>query len=302
MAYYTDEDRKRAAATRQRNQQFKRLINSPEDFYDITGTSVPKVSHMPTLEQYGLSHDVEERIKQADEEYVRSEKSKRKVVALIVVAIFVGIVWYLMSQGNSATHPENFSDGRLTNNWIAWGGGILSFVGFFGIFGLWSYVADVKPKKTPEHRQYAVYKQQLSYFEYWERKKSKDSWNKMSGHGFEQAVANLFRNIGFTAEVSNRGGDGGVDIILQKAGRRIAVQCKRYKSAVGPHVIRDLWGTMNYLNFNEGCIVTTTGFTKGVTEFANDKHIFLIDLKDILRATGDNGEDYLRKQIGEGLH
>jgi HJR/Mrr/RecB family endonuclease len=121
----------------------------------------------------------------------------------------------------------------------------------------------------------------------------------MTGHAFEQAVANLFRGIGFTAEVSNRGGDGGVDISLQKANRRIAVQCKRYKSVVGPHVIRDLWGTMHYLSFNEGCIVTTTGFTKGVTEFARDKNIYLIDLNVILRATSEGGDRYLRKQIGE---
>lgn len=299
MAYYTEEDRKKAAAARKRNQQFRQLINSPEDFYDVMGVSVPKVTQMPTLLEYSLSDDVEERLILAEEESVRSEKSTRRVVALIVVSIFIGIIWYIFSQANSVTHPENYSDGRLMNNWIAWAGGILSFIGFFGIFGLWSYVSDVKPKVTPERRQFDQYKQQLGYYEYWQRKKSKSHWNTMSGHGFEQAVANLFRNIGYTADVSNRGGDGGVDIILQKADRRIAVQCKRYKSPVGPHVIRDLWGTMNYLNFNEGCIVTTTGFTKGVSEFAKDKNIFLIDLNDILRSTDDDTGSYLKRRIGE---
>lgn len=55
----------------------------------------------------------------------------------------------------------------------------------------------------------------------------------MGGHQFENAVANLFRNIGFTATVSKSGGDGGVDIVLEKGARRIAVQCKRYKNSVG---------------------------------------------------------------------
>ena len=274
-------------------------MQSPEDAYDIMGVSVPKVTHMPTLAEYGLFDDIEVSLKRIEEESVRAEKSTRKGIALGIIAIFICIVWYLVSQGNSATHPENYSDGRLTNNWIAWGGAILSFVGFFGIFALWSYVTDVKPKETHERRQLNQYKQQLSYYEYWQRKQSKNHWNKMTGHAFEQAVANLFRNIGFTADVSNRGGDGGVDIILQKAGRRIAVQCKRYKSAVGPHVIRDLWGTMNYLGFNEGCIVTTTGFTKGVTTFAEDKNIFLIDLNDILKSTGEDGTAHLSRQIGE---
>jgi hypothetical protein len=56
---------------------------------------------------------------------------------------------------------------------------------------------------------------------------------------------------------------------------------------------------MNHLGFDEGCIVTTTGFTKGVTDFAHDKGIFLIDLDDILRATDRGGEGYLMKRIGE---
>jgi hypothetical protein len=298
MAYYTDEDRKRAATKRKLNSQFRQLIKSPEDAFDILGVAVPRVTHRPTFDEYGLPDDVEERLKLADEQYVRGEKSKRKVIALIVTAALIGLFFYVMGLTNETTHPEYFEDGRLVNNAVAWSGAIVTFGGLFGLIGIWVWAFGVEPKETYEHKQFKQYKEQLSYYEYWQRKNSKDHWNKMSGHAFEQAVANLFRNIGFTAEVSNRGGDGGVDIILQKAHRKIAVQCKRYKSAVGPHVIRDLWGTMNYLGFNEGCIVTTTGFTKGVTTFAHENHIFLIDLNDILRATGEDGEAYLRKQIG----
>jgi hypothetical protein len=299
MAYYTEEDRKRAAAKRKLNSQFKQLINAPEDFYDIMGISVPHVTHKPTLDEYGLPDDVEERLEEADAEYVWNEKSKRKVIAVIVSAFLIWLFFHVIGLTNETAHPEYFENGRLTNNAIAWGGAVVTFGGLFGLMGIWIWAFGVEPKQTYEHQQLKQYKDQLSYFEYWQRKNNKDHWNKMSGHGFEQAVANLFRNIGFTADVSNQGGDGGVDIILQKEGRRIAVQCKRYKSSVGPHVIRDLWGTMNYLGFDEGCIVTTTGFTKGVSDFAKDKNIFLIDLNDILRATGEDGDVYLMKQIGE---
>ena len=178
--------------------------------------------------------------------------------------------------------------------------GFLFLGAFIGLPVLWTWVFRIKTKKTHEHLQYEKYREKLTYYEYWQRKNSKEHWNKMTGFAFEQAVANLFRNIvGFDAEVSTRGGDGGVDIILRKAHRRIAVQCKRYKNAVGPHVIRDLWGTMQYLGFKEGCIVTTSSFTKGVISFAENKAIFLIDLNDILRATAKGGDMYLKKHIGE---
>ncbi len=299
MAYYTDEDRKKAAAKRKLNSQFRQLINSPEDAYDILGVSVPKVSHKPSLVDYDLPHNIDEKLKLADEEYINSEKSKRKLVAVTATVVLILLFFYVMGLANETAHPEYYENGRLINNAVAWSGAIVSIGGFFGLIYLWTWAFSVKPKETYEHIQYNKYKEQLSYYDYWQRKNSKEHWNKMTGHAFEQAVANLFRNIGFTAEVSNQGGDGGVDIILKKANRRIAVQCKRYNSAVGPHIIRDLWGTMHYLGFDEGCIVTTTGFTKGVTSFAEDKNIFLIDLNDILKSTADDGEAYLSKQIGE---
>jgi restriction endonuclease Mrr len=77
-------------------------------------------------------------------------------------------------------------------------------------------------------------------------------------------------------------------------------RCKRYKNVVGPHVVRDLWGTMDSLGYSEGCVVTTTGFSKGVKEFVKGKKIYLIDLNDILRTVseGENSE-HLRRKIGE---
>ncbi len=300
MAYYSDEDRRRAAAKRKLNSQFREIRKSPEDVYDIFGITVPHVTQRPTLAEYGLHEGIEEQLKQEDEVYIAKEKTSRKTVAFIVSLIIVALFWFIMSQANEASHPENYSsDGRLTNNAIAWGGAVVSIGGFFGIIGLWAWAFDVKPKQTSRHSQFESYRTQLGYYEYWQRRKQKDYWNGMGGHQFENAVANLFRNIGFTATVSKSGGDGGVDIVLEKGARRIAVQCKRYKNPVGPHVIRDLWGTMNHLDFNEGCIVTTTGFTKGVTEFAQSRDIFLIDLNDIIRATARDGEAYLSKQIGE---
>jgi hypothetical protein len=299
MAYYTEEDRERAAAKRKINSQLRQVMESPEDAYDIFGVSVPRVTQKPTLQEYGLSEDIEQRLQRIDEEYVHNEKSRRRKTALIYTAVIISLFIYFTGLSNPATHPENYNnDGtQLTNNFVAYGGGILSIGGFFAIIFLWSWTTEVTPKETSEHSQHKKYKEQLSHYEYWERKKNKDHWNKMTGHGFEQAVANLFRNIGFSAEVSSGGGDGGVDIILQSPNRRIAVQCKRYKSPVGPHVIRDLWGTMNHLDFEEGCIVTTTGFTKGVKGFAEDKNIFLVDLNDILKAAGENGDSYLRRLI-----
>jgi restriction system protein len=299
MTYYTDYDRKKAAAKRKMNSQFRQLRESPQDFYDIFGVSVPRVTTKPELAYFGLTDGVEERLKIADEQNIAKEKSSRKIIASVITVTIICLIWYAFSQMSEANHPENYVNGQLTNTALGWWGAIFTLGGIFGVFPLWTWVFNVKPEQTFEHMKFKQYKDQLSYFEHWQRKRDKNHWNNMTGHAFEKAVANLFRDIGFAAQVSKQGGDGGVDIILQKADRRIAVQCKRYKSSVGPHVIRDLWGTMHHLGYDEGCIVTTTGFTKGVTEFAKERGIFLIDLNDILRATSDENNAYLSRKIGE---
>ncbi len=284
MAYYTDQDRQRAAAARKRNQMRRQMRETPEDIYDIWGIKVPKVSNEPNLSEYGLPDDIEERLKRTDAISVASRKEKRSIIAwCITIGAFFLSLWLGASTRDVSS-------------------GVVLFVvaGFYPLAMLWAWARDDKPEQTATHTRYEQYKTQLRYYQYWQRKKDKNHWNKMSGHAFEQAVANLFRTIGFTAQVSRRGGDGGIDIILQKHDRRIAVQCKRYKSAVGPHVIRDLWGTMHNLGYDEGCIVTTTGFTKGVKDFAQDKKIYLIDLNDILRTTNEGESSaYLRRKIGE---
>ena len=55
------------------------------------------------------------------------------------------------------------------------------------------------------------------------------------------------------------GADGGVDLILERPGERVLVQCKHWKAwKVGVQTIRELFGVMT-LKGASGGIVATTG-------------------------------------------
>lgn len=276
MAYYTDEDRKRAAYVRNRNRVIKRLSESPEDSFDILGVKVPRVTKKPEYSDFGINEHTEADLAGQDAEYIRRSQFPRKIIYWIFVVTALVISLGTLGLG------------------LTFGLGVFLV---FVLIGVYELLMEVKPRRTQKHIQLEKYKNQKKYYEYWKRKKDKDYWNQLTGAQFEQAVANLLRQVGFGAEVSRQGGDGGIDIVLSKGSRRIAVQCKRYSKAVGPHVIRDLWGTMNHRGFNEGCIVTTTGFTKGVKDFALGRKIYLIDLNDILRATNSDSLNYLESKM-----
>ena len=78
-------------------------------------------------------------------------------------------------------------------------------------------------------------------------------------------------------------GDGGIDIFLEKAGRRYGVQCKNHHKAIGPAAIRDLYGAMSHEGLDAGIFIASSGYTKGAKEFARNKAITLLDINNVLR-------------------
>lgn len=95
---------------------------------------------------------------------------------------------------------------------------------------------------------------------------------------FETFVADLFRRKGYGVKVSGQRGDKGVDLRLRQAnGKTAVVQCKRYQRAVGPEVVRELYGTLIHEKAAHGFLVTTAVISPAAREWARLKPITLID-------------------------
>ena len=108
----------------------------------------------------------------------------------------------------------------------------------------------------------------------------------LDGWTFEVEVAALYSAAGYQARVTRGSNDGGVDIVLEKNGRKTVVQCKRYSSACAPAVIRELYGTMLHEGADEAIVVCTGGFSNAAFAFANGKPIQLVGIEDILKMAG----------------
>ncbi len=95
---------------------------------------------------------------------------------------------------------------------------------------------------------------------------------------FEQYVANLFRQKGYTVHLRGRSGDKGVDLELkQPGGKRAIVQCKRYRRPVGPEVVRELFGALIHERVAHAFLVTTADISPSARQWAQGKPITLID-------------------------
>lgn len=96
------------------------------------------------------------------------------------------------------------------------------------------------------------------HFAEWAAKTRLPSYlQEMHPTAFERLVADLFRSRGASVTLTQATRDGGVDVIMHSAGRKIAVQCKRVQGGVGEPVLRELLGAMTADGFDEGIVVTT---------------------------------------------
>ena len=89
------------------------------------------------------------------------------------------------------------------------------------------------------------------------------------GHGLESLVEAILQAQGFTTHHSNKGADGGIDILaapgtLGFGTPRICVQVKSQASALERPVLDQLVGTMQHVGADQGLLVCWGGFKKTI--------------------------------------
>ena len=109
---------------------------------------------------------------------------------------------------------------------------------------------------------------------------------------FERYVARLFREKGYTVRLRGGSGDHGVDLeLVRPDGRRAIVQCKRYRSTIGPDVVRELLGTMVHEQVQHAFLVTTAEISPSAREWARLKPMTLIDGAALVSLAADLAAD-----------
>lgn len=79
---------------------------------------------------------------------------------------------------------------------------------------------------------------------------------------FEEVVASVFRDFGYTSQLTQYSADGGVDIILRdRDDQAVAVQVKRYKNKIKTEQIRSFAGALLLRGHTKGIFVTTSSFS-----------------------------------------
>jgi restriction system protein len=108
---------------------------------------------------------------------------------------------------------------------------------------------------------------------------SLDSLRGLTWQEFELLVGEAYRRQGYKVEETGGSGpDGGVDLVLRRAGEVVLVQCKRWKQTkVGAPTVRELRGAVARDGATRGIFVTSGTFTREAEIEAQGQPLELVD-------------------------
>lgn len=94
---------------------------------------------------------------------------------------------------------------------------------------------------------------------------------------FEEAVAEMYRHLGYAVQQTPEVGDEGKDVIARRGEEILFIECKRYAqhNLVGRPTLQRLVGALS--EGARGVLVTTSGFTHYAKDYATGRKLELID-------------------------
>lgn len=102
-----------------------------------------------------------------------------------------------------------------------------------------------------------------------------------NGHDFEHWVAAKLNDAGWTASVTQASGDDGVDVIAERDGTSVEVQCKRFKGSVGNKAVQEVYSGMKHMQLDRAVVISTGQYTKAAQNLASTTGVLLLSEHDI---------------------
>ncbi len=108
----------------------------------------------------------------------------------------------------------------------------------------------------------------------------------MNGFEFEEYSKIFFISKGFEVTITQKSGDYGADLIVEKDGVKWAVQAKRYSHKVSPKAIQEVVSSKVYYACEKACVITNSYFTQAAQKLAQANEVLLIDRDEWIKFLG----------------
>lgn len=103
---------------------------------------------------------------------------------------------------------------------------------------------------------------------------------------FEVFCAQVLREAGWDARVTKGSRDQGVDVVAEKGGIRVVIQCKLYTGPVGNKAVQEVSAGRAHENAHFGAVVSNSRYTASATALAKTNRILLVHHRDLANLDG----------------
>jgi hypothetical protein len=101
------------------------------------------------------------------------------------------------------------------------------------------------------------------------------------GHAFERWVAEGLAGYGWSADVTPGSGDQGIDVIAERNGHRLGLQCKLFSSAIGNKAVQEAHAGKAYYGVDAVGVISNAKFTRSAQDLAISTGVKLLSHQDI---------------------
>jgi restriction system protein len=108
-----------------------------------------------------------------------------------------------------------------------------------------------------------------------------DRHSVATGDDFEHFVKGELEDKGWLVRHTGKSGDQGADLIAEKDGFSVAVQCKLYAKPVGNKAVQEVLAAQRYYATQMAMVVSNAAFTKAATQLAQSANVVLVHTSDL---------------------
>ncbi len=108
-------------------------------------------------------------------------------------------------------------------------------------------------------------------------------YEDMTPEEFEHYCAAVLREQKWRARVTQASGDQGADVVADKRGLRIVIQCKKYSKPVGNRAVQEIVAAIAHEGAQRGVVVATNEYTAAAKKLAASNNVLLLHHSQLRR-------------------
>ncbi|MFT9025915.1 restriction endonuclease [Acetobacter indonesiensis] len=110
---------------------------------------------------------------------------------------------------------------------------------------------------------------------------------RMDPFDYEQFCSLLLRSAGWNSQATQKSGDQGADVIAQKNGIKIVIQCKLYSGTVGNDAVQQAYTAKTFQGADAAMVVTNSAFSIPARQAAATTGVYLIHHTQLIDTAND---------------